>query len=82
MSTRSAATPGPVRGEIWWVNFDPSIGSEQKKVRPAVVASVAAVGRLPLRIVVPVPDWKPHYASCAWFVELRPSPTRVPMRFR
>src|SRR5882762_511957 len=27
------------RGEIWWVNFDPSIGGEIKKTRPAVLVS-------------------------------------------
>ena len=27
------------RGEIWWVNFDPSVGQEVKKKRPAVVIS-------------------------------------------
>ncbi len=27
------------RGEIWWVNFDPAIGSEIKKTRPAVIVS-------------------------------------------
>lgn len=27
------------RGEIWWVNFDPSIGSEIKKTRPAIIIS-------------------------------------------
>ena len=27
------------RGEIWWVNFDPSIGGEIRKTRPAVVVS-------------------------------------------
>ncbi len=27
------------RGEVWWVNFDPSIGSETRKVRPAVIVS-------------------------------------------
>ena len=29
----------PHRGEVWWVNFDPSIGSEVEKVRPAIVVS-------------------------------------------
>ena len=29
----------PKRGEVWWVNFDPSQGSEVQKVRPAVVVS-------------------------------------------
>lgn len=27
------------RGEIWWVNFDPSVGQEVKKKRPAVIIS-------------------------------------------
>lgn len=27
------------RGEVWWVNFDPAIGGEIKKKRPAVIIS-------------------------------------------
>jgi mRNA interferase MazF len=27
------------RGEAWWVNFDPSIGGEIRKQRPAVIVS-------------------------------------------
>ena len=27
------------RGEIWWVNFDPAIGGEIQKKRPAVIVS-------------------------------------------
>ena len=27
------------RGEVWWINFDPSIGGEVKKKRPAVIIS-------------------------------------------
>lgn len=27
------------RGEIWWVNFDPSVGGEIKKMRPAIIVS-------------------------------------------
>ena len=27
------------RGEIWWVNFEPLIGGEMKKQRPAVILS-------------------------------------------
>lgn len=25
------------RGEVWWVNFDPSVGEEIRKKRPAVI---------------------------------------------
>ena len=31
--------PAIRRGEIWWVHFDPSIGGEIRKTRPAVVVS-------------------------------------------
>lgn len=27
------------RGEVWWVRFDPSIGGEIRKTRPAVIIS-------------------------------------------
>ncbi len=27
------------RGEIWWVEFDPAVGSEMRKTRPAVIVS-------------------------------------------
>jgi len=27
------------RGEVWWVNFDPSLGGEIRKTRPAVIIS-------------------------------------------
>lgn len=27
------------RGEVWWVDFDPSIGGEIRKTRPAVIVS-------------------------------------------
>ncbi len=70
-----ATVPAPRRGEIWLVDFDPAMGAEIRKARPAVVLSVDTMGRLPLRIVVPVTDWKPQFASFPWFVELPASPT-------
>ena len=27
------------RGEVWWVDFEPAIGSEVRKTRPAVIVS-------------------------------------------
>jgi mRNA-degrading endonuclease toxin of MazEF toxin-antitoxin module len=29
----------PKRGEIWLANFDPTLGTEIKKIRPAVILS-------------------------------------------
>ena len=67
--------PTPVRGEVWRIRFDPAEGDEIKKVRTAVVISENAVGRLRLKIVVPITEWKPRYASYPWFVHLAPTPT-------
>ena len=63
-------TPTPKRGEIWLVDFDPSIGADIQKTRPALVISMDAIGRLPLRMVVPITDWKPQYASSPSFTHL------------
>ena len=27
------------RGEVWWINFDPAVGGEVRKVRPAIISS-------------------------------------------
>jgi mRNA interferase MazF len=29
----------PLRGEIWWVSFGPSVGTEIQKTRPAIIVS-------------------------------------------
>lgn len=34
------------RGEVWWINFDPSVGGEIRKKRPAVILSNNASFRL------------------------------------
>ena len=33
------------RGEVWWVDFDPSIGGEMRKRRPAIIVSNDASNR-------------------------------------
>src|SRR5262245_40048023 len=60
-----AKAPMARRGEIWLVNFDPAAGVEIRKLRPALVVSLDAVGRLPLRMVVPITDW-----NYPWFVAI------------
>lgn len=65
----------PRRGEIWWVNLDPTVGAEIKKIRPAVILSSDAVGKLPIRIVAPVTGWQDRFAHQSWFVRLMPDKT-------
>lgn len=40
------------RGEVWWVEFDPAIGSEVRKTRPAIIVSNDSANRHLARVVV------------------------------
>ncbi|HVN56456.1 MAG TPA: type II toxin-antitoxin system PemK/MazF family toxin [Anaerolineaceae bacterium] len=60
------------RGEIWSISLDPTVGAEIQKTRPAVIVSSDAVGVLPLRVIVPLTDWKDRYEQAAWMVQISP----------
>ena len=61
------------RGEVWLINLDPAVGAEIRKSRPAVIVSSDAVGILPLKVIVPLTDWKDRYQIAPWMVRLQPS---------
>jgi mRNA interferase MazF len=42
----------PRRGEVWWVAFDPSVGGEIQKIRPALIISNNAANAALNRVIV------------------------------
>lgn len=45
----------PLRGEIWDLNFDPTVGHEQAGVRPALILSEDIFNEGPAELVVVAP---------------------------
>ena len=76
----------PKRGEIWMVNFDPQIGDEIKKERPAVVLNLPVEQMFQLRLVAPMTEWQPSFIGRITKVQVNPSPetdwqNRAPLTF-
>ncbi len=63
----------PRRGEVWRVDLEPTRGAEMQKTRPAVVLSSDRLGRLPLRLIVPLTGWNEGYAHLAWMARVDPT---------
>jgi mRNA interferase MazF len=61
------------QGEIWQIGLDPAVGAEMKKTRPALIINADALGKLPLKIIAPITDWKDHYSSYPWMVKIIPT---------
>jgi mRNA interferase MazF len=45
----------PLRGEIWWANLDPVVGSEQAGRRPVLIVSSDQFQRVQSRLVTVIP---------------------------
>ncbi len=57
---------------LWLINLDPTVGAEIKKTRPVIVVNDNSLGRLPLKIIVPLTDWKERYKVAPWMVRITP----------
>lgn len=60
------------QGEIWLINLDPTVGAELQKTRPAIIVNDNLLGKLPLKIIVPLTDWNDRYAIAPWMVRILP----------
>ena len=61
------------QGEIWLVDFAPKIGDEIDKKRPALIVSNNSIGRLRLKVVVPITD--PSTYAQSWHIRIDPDKT-------
>ncbi len=60
------------RGEVWWVNFDPSVGGEIRKKRPAVIVSNNAANKFLNRVqVVPLTSSVNKLYPCETYITIR-----------
>ena len=61
------------QGEIWEINLSPTVGAEIKKKRPAVIINDDSIGILPLKVIVPVTEWKDRFQGAVWMVKIEPN---------
>jgi len=61
------------QSEIWQIKLDPTVGAEINKSRPALIINVDALGKLPLKIIAPITDWKEQYSNYPWMVKIIPA---------
>jgi mRNA interferase MazF len=67
-----------LRGEVWWVDFDPPLGDEIRKTRPAVVVSNDTSNRnLKRGQVVPITSNVARVYPCEAPVDLNGEPRKA-----
>lgn len=60
------------QSEIWEINLNPTVGAEIKKKRPAVIINDDSIGVLPLRVIVPITQWKDNFSGAIWMIRIEP----------
>jgi mRNA interferase MazF len=58
------------QGEIWLIDLNPTKGAEIQKIRPSIIVSNNKLGKLPLKIIVPITDWKERYSIAPWMIKV------------
>ena len=60
------------QSEIWEINLSPTVGAEIKKKRPAVIINDDSIDVLPLRVIVPITQWKDKFSGAIWMIRIEP----------
>lgn len=58
------------RSEIWLINLEPTIGAEIRKKRPAIIVNDDDLGILPLKVIVPITDWRDRFELAEWMIKI------------
>ncbi len=69
---KSKKVPQPIRGELWFVNLDPTTGREQAKTRPCLVISVDIYNSSHAKMITVVPLTSTQ-RNFSWYVEVVPT---------
>jgi mRNA interferase MazF len=65
------------RGEVYWVNLDPTVGSEIRKTRPALVISPDDMNAVLPRVIVAPLTSKGQPLGCRPEVQFAGKPARI-----
>lgn len=65
------------RGEVYWVNLDPTIGTEIRKTRPALIISPDDMNAALPRVIVAPLTSKGQPLGCRPEVEFKGKPSRI-----
>ncbi len=61
------------QSEVWLIDLDPTKGAEIQKTRPAIIVNDNTLGKLPLKIIIPITDWKDRYDIAPWVIKIEPN---------
>ena len=61
------------QGSIWRIDLAPTIGAEMQKSRPCLILSSDKIGKLPLKVIAPITEYKESYHFVPWMVTIEPS---------
>lgn len=65
------------RGEVYWVNLDPTVGTEIRKTRPALIISPDDMNAVLTRVIIAPLTSKGQALGCRPSLEFKGKPTRI-----